>query len=679
MNCLIINCYNIINIYIMIKKLFILWFQGFNNAPHIIKKCVNSWKYYNPDWEIILIDNNNIKTYINTYIDKYNYFCNLKIQKCHLSDIVRMMLLKIYGGLWVDSTVFCNKPLSKWLPKYIKEGFFAFYKPGKDRLISNWFLYSANNNYIIDKWHDKTIKYYTNHKKAETYFIHHILFGNLYNTDKNFKNIFDKVPKFPASKPHILQKHGLLNELTLNIKEQIDNKHIPLFKLTYKINYISSNNTILGYLFQNNNNNNNIMEKTFNKIYETKQWGNTLSGPGSTIKSAENIIPYIINIIKTKNIKKIVDGSCGDCNWIIEVLKHFPNIIYVGNDVSSYIIDKNKEKFKNNKNYSFFQKNVVNEEIEHCDLFIFRHTMMHLNMSDNIKILNNIKRNCKYVLLTHHAGLTKNIPDSDRITFYDSNQGFRWVKMSLNHHPFDLDPNRYLISKQKESSNNSSEFLCLYLINRKNNIYNFEELRNLPIIENLNNIIKNTGEKLEGNILYNHLSNFELITVNSLNKPGFDIKRQNLYNLSKNSKNILEIGFNGGHSSVLYFYSNPSLELLSFDIALHKYTKPCVKFLQRFYNIEFIEGDSNITVKNYNVKKQYDVIHIDGGHGKICAENDLINCKKFSYNNTILVFDDTNQDVINNLLNQYINKLIVEIEYNNIYKKCNYHRLFKYI
>ena len=164
-----------------------------------------------------------------------------------------------------------------------------------------------------------------------------------------------------------------------------------------------------------------------------------------------------------------------------------------------------------------------------------------------------------------------------------------------------------------------------------------------------------------------------------MNKPGFDIKRQNLYNLAKNSKNILEVGFNGGHSSVLYFYSNPSLELLSFDIALHKYTKPCVKFLQRFYNIEFIEGDSNITIKNYIVKNKYDIIHIDGGHGKICAENDLINCKKFSHSNTILVFDDTNQNIINNLLNQYINNLIVEIEYNNIYKKCNYHRLFKYI
>ena len=452
------------------------------------------------------------------------------------------------------------------------------------------------------------------------------------------------------------------------------NKLYPNIK---KINV--NNNKNLKY-----NNKNNNMQNTFNKIYETKQWGDTLSGPGSTIKSALNIIPYIINIIKTKNIKKIVDGSCGDCNWIMEVLKHFPDIKYVGNDVSSFIIQKNKEKFKDNRNYTFVSKNAVNDEIENCDLFIFRHTMMHLKMTDNVKILNNIKRNCKYVLLTHHMELNKNPSDSERTSFYNSGEGFKWAKMSLNHAPFDLNPNKYLISKQKESSNNSDELLCLYLINRKNNNYDFQEFSDLPILVNLNNIIKNSNnknnEKLEGNILYEHLSNFELIHPNNSKRPGFDIKRQNLYNLAKSSKNLLEIGFNGGHSSTLYFYSNPTLKLLSFDIASHKYTQPCINFLKQFYNIEFIKGDSTITVKNYIVKEKYDVIHIDGGHGIKCAEEDLLNCVKFAHKNTILVFDDTNQPLLNELLNKYINKkLITEINYDNIYKKCNYHRLFNYL
>ena len=62
------------------------------------------------------------------------------------------------------------------------------------------------------------------------------------------------------------------------------------------------------------------------------------------------------------------------------------------------------------------------------------------------------------------------------------------------------------------------------------------------------------------------------------------------------------------------------------------------------------------------------------------AENDLLNCVKFAHKNTILAFDDTNNHLLNQLLNKYIDKkLIVEIKYDNIYQICNYHRLFNYV
>ena len=98
------------------------------------------------------------------------------------------------------------------------------------------------------------------------------------------------------------------------------------------------------------------------------------------------------------------------------------------------------------------------------------------------------------------------------------------------------------------------------------------------------------------------------------------------------------------------------------------------------YNIEFIKGDSSKTVKNYKVEEKYDTIHIDGAHGIYYAENDLLNCVKFAHKNTILAFDDTNNHLLNQLLNKYIDKkLIVEIKYDNIYQICNYHRLFNYV
>lgn len=35
------------------KKIWFLWYQGLSEAPLVVKKCYESWKKYNPDWEVI--------------------------------------------------------------------------------------------------------------------------------------------------------------------------------------------------------------------------------------------------------------------------------------------------------------------------------------------------------------------------------------------------------------------------------------------------------------------------------------------------------------------------------------------------------------------------------------------------------------------------------------------------
>jgi len=234
----------------MNKNIFILWFQGFENAPDIVKRCVQSWKYYNSDWNIILLDNTNLTQYVN--LKEYIDISKKQIQPCHLSDIYRMILLKNHGGLWTDATTFCNKPLNDWLPNYIQQGFFAFNKPAPDRLVSNWFIYAEKNNYIIELWCNATINYYIRHNKAETYFIHHYIFGNIYKQNKNFKDIWDKVPKLSANGigPHYLQEKGLFSNITVKTKNDIDKKSTPLYKLTYKCKFPPYNkNMHLYYLY----------------------------------------------------------------------------------------------------------------------------------------------------------------------------------------------------------------------------------------------------------------------------------------------------------------------------------------------------------------------------------------------------------------------------------------------
>ena len=209
------------------------------------------------------------------------------------------------------------------------------------------------------------------------------------------------------------------------------------------------------------------------------------------------------------------------------------------------------------------------------------------------------------------------------------------------------------------------------------NKYNFIEFSNLELIKELDMIIKKTGEKMEGNCLYRNNSNFNY----RIEDPDENL-RYNIFTLCKNRKSILEVGFNGGHSVALYTYSNPNLLIKSFDICHHDYTEKCANYINEFCNINFelIKGDSQETLKTYNSNMKFDIIHIDGGHGYDAAKSDLIECKKFIHNDTLLIFDDAYIENIKILLEDEIkNKFIEEVNYDNLSLKITkYHRIFYY-
>ena len=122
-----------------------------------------------------------------------------------------------------------------------------------------------------------------------------------------------------------------------------------------------------------------------------------------------------------------------------------------------------------------------------------------------------------------------------------------------------------------------------------------------------------------------------------------------LYNsakrLSQQSPVIAEIGFNAGHSSVLFLESNPNAIVYSFDLGGHPYIPIAKKYIDLIYpNRHHLILENSVTsvpkFTKENPDIKFDLIFIDGGHSVECALADIRNMKAHSKPDTLIIFDD---------------------------------------
>lgn len=200
------------------------------------------------------------------------------------------------------------------------------------------------------------------------------------------------------------------------------------------------------------------------------------------------------------------------------------------------------------------------------------------------------------------------------------------------------------------------------------NIPTFEEYidlmfnKNKHHLDNLLDIIVNKNPdylqpgKLEGNCLY------ENCTTNLNDK--LQSKQYNIFKIAAASKTLLEIGSNGGHSLLIMLLASPDSIIYSFDLCNHPYTEPCVDYLNKEFNnrIIFQKGDSGITIPKFikkNPTLEIDAFSIDGRHD-YGADADFKNCLALAKNNSIIIWDDSNDHVLSKLWAEYIKYNLIQ-------------------
>ncbi len=92
--------------------IWVMWWQGVEGMPPLVKTCFETLKTNVSGHPINLISEDNYKQYIDipTYIIEKVKKKNISFT--HLSDIIRICLLEKHGGLWLDSTILLSCPLN---------------------------------------------------------------------------------------------------------------------------------------------------------------------------------------------------------------------------------------------------------------------------------------------------------------------------------------------------------------------------------------------------------------------------------------------------------------------------------------------------------------------------------------------------------------------------------------
>jgi len=216
--------------------IWICWFQGLEKAPDIVKACFNSVKKHSNGLDIILITEDNIKTYVNFPDHIYDKLNKGIISKTHFSDLLRLNLLINYGGIWLDATVF----LSNDIPDFINNSDLFFFKNSNVEASSflpgsSWFISSKKNNPLLVKTYNILLNYWEKENKLIHYYLFHISLLLVIKYDNEANKLWNKIHYMNNSNPHVLQ---------FTLFEEFNNdllNHIFNISFAHKLSYYFSN------------------------------------------------------------------------------------------------------------------------------------------------------------------------------------------------------------------------------------------------------------------------------------------------------------------------------------------------------------------------------------------------------------------------------------------------------
>ena len=183
------------------KIIWQYWGQGLEQEklPDLVKLCFASVDEYKADYQVIRLDEHTIREYLDLPDFVWEKKKNPQFKPAFFADLLRLALLDVYGGVWIDATILLTAPIEQ---KLLSQDFFMFHR---DETVQNkefwqefnqdyfgWndehyvnvlnsFIVSKCRNNIVHICLDVMLNYWKTQINIPHYFFFQIMFNELMN------------------------------------------------------------------------------------------------------------------------------------------------------------------------------------------------------------------------------------------------------------------------------------------------------------------------------------------------------------------------------------------------------------------------------------------------------------------------------------------------------------------
>lgn len=222
------------------KHIYTMWWQGIEDAPEIIRFCINNMKKLNPNCDVTVISKENYFEYVDIPEFIFKLVEGKKISFTHLSDIVRCKILSKYGGVWIDSTIY----MSHELDDIVFNNSFYSIKTGvytNDPSHGEWttfFMASVPNSIVFNFMDSFFEKYFQKYSIMIDYILQDYM---LRLACEIFNEVRDLVDQVPINNTKCFDLRPILNE-THELSRLSNFSPTYIYKLSWKSEFLLESN-----------------------------------------------------------------------------------------------------------------------------------------------------------------------------------------------------------------------------------------------------------------------------------------------------------------------------------------------------------------------------------------------------------------------------------------------------